>query len=103
MLHIHGQDVMFDLLADYPVQAINWHDRETPPSLAEAMERTDKLLVGGLDQETVMTGTPDDVLAKAADAMTQTGGRRFMLGVGCVTMVASPWGNVAAARKSVEA
>lgn len=31
MLHIHGRDGMFDLLADYPVQAINWHDQETPP------------------------------------------------------------------------
>jgi uroporphyrinogen decarboxylase len=102
MLHIHGQDVMFDLLADYPVQAINWHDQETPPSLQEAMERSDKLLVGGLDQNTMMTGTPEDVRARVADAVAQTGGRRFVLGVGCVTMVASPWGNIAAARKAVE-
>jgi uroporphyrinogen decarboxylase len=102
MLHIHGQDVMFDLLADYPVQAINWHDRETAPSLLEATQRTGKVLVGGLDQETLMRGTPEDVRAKAADALAQTGSRRFILGVGCVTMVASPWGNIAAARQAVE-
>jgi uroporphyrinogen decarboxylase len=102
MLHIHGQEVMFDLLADYPVQAINWHDRETAPSLQEAMQRTDKVLVGGLDQQTLMCGTPEAVRAKAADALAQTGGRRFILGVGCVTMVASPWGNIAAARQAVE-
>jgi uroporphyrinogen decarboxylase len=35
VLHLHGRDVMFDLLADYPVQVINWHDRETWPTLAE--------------------------------------------------------------------
>jgi uroporphyrinogen decarboxylase len=102
MLHIHGQEVMFDLLADYPVQAINWHDQETPPSLNEAMKRTDKALVGGLDQETMMRGTPEAVLSKAADAIKQTGGKRFILGVGCVTMAASPWGNIAAARQAVE-
>jgi len=102
MLHIHGQDVMFDLLTDYAVQAINWHDQETPPSLREAVERTDKVLVGGLDQETVMRGTPESVRAKAADAIEQTGGKRFMLGVGCVTMLASPWGNITAARQAVE-
>lgn len=103
LLHIHGQDVMFDLLADYPVQAINWHDQETPPSLGEAAERTDKVLVGGLGQiETMMCGTTEDVRAKVVDAMDQTGGRRFILGVGCVTMVASPWGNIAAARQAVE-
>ncbi|MBE9508141.1 MAG: uroporphyrinogen decarboxylase, partial [Chloroflexi bacterium] len=36
VLHLHGADVMFDLLADYPVQVVNWHDRETWPTLAEA-------------------------------------------------------------------
>jgi uroporphyrinogen decarboxylase len=103
MLHIHGQDVMFDLLADYPVHAINWHDQETPPSLKAALDRTDKLLVGGLGRiETMMRGTPEDVRAKVADAIAQTQGKRFMLGVGCVTMIVTPWGNIAAARRAVE-
>ncbi len=103
MLHIHGQDIMFDLLADYPVQAINWHDQETPPSLREAMDRTSKVLVGGLGRiETMMRGTPDDVHAKVADAVAQTRGKRFILGVGCVTMIVTPWGNIAAARQAVE-
>jgi uroporphyrinogen decarboxylase len=103
MLHIHGQDVMFNLLADYPVQAINWHDQETSPSLKEAVERTDKVLVGGLGRiETMMRGSPDDVRAKVADAVAQTEGRRFILGVGCVTMIVTPWSNIAAARQAVE-
>lgn len=103
MLHIHGQDIMFDLLADYPVQAINWHDQETPPSLKAALNRTDKVLVGGLSRiETMMRGTPDDVRAKVTDAVAQTEGKRFILGVGCVTMIGTPWGNIAAARRAVE-
>jgi uroporphyrinogen decarboxylase len=103
MLHIHGQEVMFDLLTDYPLQAINWHDQETPPTLEEALDRTDKVLVGGLGRiETMMCGTPDDVCAKAAEAVAHTGGRRFILGVGCVTMIATPWSNIAAARRVVE-
>jgi uroporphyrinogen decarboxylase len=103
MLHIHGEDIMFDLLADYPVQAINWHDQETSPSLKEALNRTDKVLVGGLDRiKTMMRGTPDDVCAKVADAMAQTRGKQFVLGVGCVTMIATPWGTIAAARRRVE-
>jgi uroporphyrinogen decarboxylase len=103
VLHIHGQDIMFDLLADYPVQAINWHDQETSPSLKEAMDRTDKVLVGGLGRiETLMRGTPDDVRARVTDAVAQTGGKRFILGVGCVTMIVTPWGNIAAARRAVE-
>ena len=103
MLHIHGQDVMFDLLADYPVQAINWHDQETPPSLKDALDRTDKALVGGLGRiKTMMRGSPDDVRSRVAEAVTQTRAKRLILGAGCVTMIVTPWGNIVAARRAVE-
>jgi branched-chain amino acid transport system permease protein len=41
-------DVYFDLLARYPVDAINWEARRTPPSLSEAAERFPGALVGGI-------------------------------------------------------
>ena len=97
LLHMHGQDAHFDLLASYPVRAINWHDRESGPSLAAARQRFSGALVGGLRQwETMLRGTPDQVRAEAADAIAQTDGRGFILGTGCVTPVASPLGNIRA-------
>jgi uroporphyrinogen decarboxylase len=42
------------------------------------------------------------VRAEAADAVKQTGGRRLLLGTGCVVPVIAPHGNLLAARKSVE-
>ncbi len=103
LLHLHGVNVMFDQLADYPVQLINWHDVETPPSLAEALTRTDKALCGGLRQwETMVLGGPDEVWAEARAALEATGGQRFVLGTGCVTPVAAPTCNILAARKAVE-
>ncbi|MGC8875352.1 MAG: uroporphyrinogen decarboxylase family protein, partial [Chloroflexia bacterium] len=48
VLHLHGNHVMFDLVADYPVQAINWHDRETPPTLREVRGRFPGALLGGI-------------------------------------------------------
>jgi uroporphyrinogen decarboxylase len=103
LLHIHGNDIMFDALVDYPVQAVNWHDRDTWPSLAEALERCDKALVGGLRRhDTMLLGTPDDVRAEAADAIAQTRGHRFILGTGCVTPITSPTSHIHAARAAVE-
>jgi uroporphyrinogen decarboxylase len=103
LLHLHGSDVMFDLLADYPVQVVNWHDRETPPSLAEALERFPAALCGGLRQwETMARGEPEAVVAEARDAIEQTGGRRFILGTGCVTPAVAPTSNIHAARAVVE-
>ncbi len=47
MLHLHGKNVMFDLFLEYPVGVINWHDLETPPSLAEAHENLPRRSVRG--------------------------------------------------------
>jgi uroporphyrinogen decarboxylase len=103
MLHLHGSDVMFDLLADYPVQVINWHDRETPPSLAEGQTRFPGVVCGGLERiQTMVLGDPEMVSVQANQAIEATGGRRFILGTGCVLPITAPHGNILAARQSVE-
>jgi uroporphyrinogen decarboxylase len=103
VLHLHGLDVMFDLLADYPVQALNWHDRETSPTLAEGLTLTPRVLIGGLRQwETIVQGSPADVQAEVEDAIRQTGGRRLIVGTGCVTPIVAPLGNLRAARDAVD-
>ncbi len=103
LLHLHGTDIYFDAFLDYPVQAINWHDRETAPTLAEGKARFSGAVVGGLRRiDTMLRGTPDDVMAEARDAIAQTEGRRFILGTGCVTPITSPTGNLRAARAAVE-
>jgi uroporphyrinogen decarboxylase len=102
VLHLHGTRVMFDLLAGYPVQVVNWHDRETPPTLGEGQARVKGAVLGGLRQwETMVRGTPEQVVAEARDALEQTGGQRFILGTGCVTPVNAPWANIRAAREVV--
>ena len=73
LLHLHGEAVMFDQVLDYPVQIINWHDRQTPPTLAEAQARFHGVVCGGLRQwETMVLGQPEQVRAEAQDAIQQT-------------------------------
>jgi len=96
--------VMFDLIAQYPAQVINWHDRETPPTLAEGQDRFNGAVCGGWRQwDTMVLGTPESVRAEAQDAITQTGGRRLILGTGCVTPTTAPRANLRAAREAVGA
>lgn len=102
LLHLHGEDVMFDAFLDYPMAIINWHDRETPPSLSEAQTRYSGVVCGGLRRwETMVLGTPEQVRAEALDAIQSTGGQRFILGTGCVLPTTAPRGNILAARQSV--
>jgi uroporphyrinogen decarboxylase len=103
MLHLHGEDIMFDLFLDYPAHIINWHDRETLPNLKNALDRYSGVVCGGLRrQETMVLGSPEDVISEAQDAVSQTNGLRFILGTGCVTPIIAPYGNIMAARRVVD-
>jgi uroporphyrinogen decarboxylase len=102
MLHLHGQDVHFELVKELPFQIVNWHDRESAPSLAEAKSLFTGIVCGGLRQDTLVYRDQSEVRAEAADALRQTSGGRFLLGTGCVVPIIASHGNILAARKSVE-
>lgn len=100
--HLHGENVMFDEILDYRVAVINWHDRQTPPDLITAKSKYPGVLCGGLRQwETMVLGTSDQVRSEALDALKATGGRKFILGTGCVLPVIAPHGNILTARQIV--
>lgn len=102
MLHLHGHNVYFDLVSEFPFQIVNWHDREGSPSLAEAQKKFEGAVCGGLRQDTLVYEDQLKVREEAADALAQTKGRRFILSTGCVVPVIASHGNLMAARKSVE-
>ncbi len=102
MLHLHGHNVYFELVSEFSFQIVNWHDREGSPSLAEAQEKFKGAVCGGLRQDTLVYADQFKVREEAADALKQTKGRRLILSTGCVTPVIAPYGNLMAARKSVE-
>jgi uroporphyrinogen decarboxylase len=103
VLHLHGNHVMFSLIVDYPASVLNWHDRETEPSLSEGLKSWPKAVCGGIRQEeTLVQGTADNVRSEALDAVRTTGGCRFILGTGCVAPIVTPYGNLRALRDVVD-
>jgi uroporphyrinogen decarboxylase len=102
MLHLHGQEVHFRLAGELEFQIVNWHDRETYPSLTEAQSLFKGVMCGGMRQDTLVYRERTEVQKEAADAIRQTAGKRFLLGTGCVVPVIASHGNILAARKSVE-
>lgn len=98
ILHLHGENVMFKVFTDYPMQVINWHDRETYPSLAEGKQLFPGVVCGGLQREQTMElGTPEHVHSEACDAILATENKRFILGTGCVLQITTPGANIRAA------
>jgi uroporphyrinogen decarboxylase len=103
IMHVCQKSPMVKELADYPVQALNWHDRAEGPPLAEVAEVFPGAVVGGVEQHTVMHyGTPADVEAQVHDAIRQMGGRRLIVGAGCTYQLTVPEGNLIAARRAAE-
>jgi len=91
---------MFDMISDYSVQILNWHDRETYPTLAEAKMLFSGTLCGGLKQEeTMVLGTPEQVFQEGTEALRATNGTKFVLGTGCVLPITAPIGNILAAKR----
>jgi uroporphyrinogen decarboxylase len=101
LLHLHGSAVYFSLVTALRFPIVNWHDRETPPTLAEAQKQFDGVVCGGMRQDTLVYATPSEVQKEALDALQQTQGRRFLLGTGCVVPVIAPHGNMLAAREAL--
>lgn len=98
LLHLHGHDVYFSPLSTLHFPIVNWHDRETHPSLSEAQQIYPGVVCGGMRQDTLVYADQAEVRKEAADAIQQTGGRRFILGTGCVVPVIASHGNISAAR-----
>lgn len=102
VLHLHGDEPFFDLADRYPVDIVSWEDRETEPSLLEALERTKRCLLGGLGRFNPLThGTPDEVAAQVRNTVLETGGRRVIIAPGCTLPVSVPEENLRALVRAV--
>lgn len=103
-LHLHGVDIFFDLAETYPVSIVNWHDRETEPTLAEGRHRSRRAVCGGIGRiDPLVLGTPDRIHEQAAEARRATnGGRGLVLGTGCVVPLTAPLGNLRAVRAAAD-
>jgi uroporphyrinogen decarboxylase len=97
-LHLHGREVFFDLANRYPVDAVSWHDRETPPGLAGARQRTDRAFLTGLDRDLLDSGPPPAIQAQVWETLEQTGGRGLILAPSCVIPTTAPATHLQAVR-----
>ena len=115
VVHIHGSNIMFDTVSKYPCNCLNWHDRHTKPSLAEARTKTNKIFLGGIREVPVVgehgkltyesilaSGTPEEIKKHIHEAIDMVGGKGLIVGPGCVADPKTSEENLDAARAAVE-
>jgi uroporphyrinogen decarboxylase len=104
VLHAHGSNLIWEQLLQYPVPALNWHDRAVGPSLADLKTRFSGLLVGGVDEwGCLLEGPGTAVRAQVEDALAQAGDRNLCLAAGCVIGYRTPDRHIRAVRAAVKA
>ena len=85
VVHMHGEDILFDLISTYDVSALNWHIGETPPAIAEYRSAGGvKPIVGGLQRRHLTLGDHAAVEADIVRAMSESDGRGLLLAPACV-------------------
>ena len=84
ILHAHGDNIMFNILKDYPVQVFNWHAYETLPEMDEARSMTGKTLMGGLMRMDITNGNRNEIMNQIYKSMKILGRRNLILTPGCV-------------------
>ncbi len=102
-LHMHGNDLMFDEVIEYPIDVLNWHDRWAKPSLRDARMKTDAVLMGGINEaDTMHRETAAAVSLQIGDAVSQVEGRALIVAPGGPIHLETPSENLRAAVAAVQ-
>jgi uroporphyrinogen decarboxylase len=89
VMHVCGQDALFDAFADYPVAAFSWAAGGSNPPLSEGHRRTGKASMGGVPA--VLKGlTADDVAARVRHAVGEMQGCWLVLAPDCSIDIGTP-------------
>ena len=97
LVHIHGGNTFFDILAGYDAHALNWHDRRVGPSIEDVMSTyPERAVVAGIDEKGIATMTPEEAGQQAESARREGHDRHLLIGPGCVIPVATPLENLTA-------
>jgi uroporphyrinogen decarboxylase len=103
LLHVCRENILAGAVADYPVDAINWEEQKTRPTLEEARLIWNQTLVGGMDRYgSILKSSPDDVVSEVKEVVGRVGRQNFIVSAGCALPTACPPANLRAARRAVE-
>jgi len=99
--HIHGEDLFFEDVLDFPVNIFNWWDRGPKgPSLQWVKERIQGCVMGGINQKIVARTTREFLKNHVREGIELGGPTRFFLANGCSS---DTWGYPPAMKTIVEA
>ncbi len=84
IMHVCGENTLFDEFVDYPVSVFSWATTPGNPTLTAARKRTGRAVLGGLPGKPQIGGMQAEALVERAHrSIAETGGRHHLLGPDC--------------------
>lgn len=83
-IHAHGDDIMYNLLKDYPVQVFNWHAWESLPEIDYVYNTNDKTILSGLIRFDITNKNKNKVSNQIYKTLLATKGKKIIISPGCV-------------------
>lgn len=114
VVHVHGSNIMYNTMSQYPCNCLNWHDRDTQPDMGTARKSVSKTFLGGIQEvPTIVNGvlsydsilersTPEQIEEHIHQAIDMVAGKGLIIGPGCVCNPRTPKENLHAVRRAVE-
>lgn len=84
LIHIHGNNIMFGQVTDYPVEVFNWHIGETLPEPREVQLYNNKVVSGGFSGEVIKEGSYEKLNNDIYKIAMATKGEGLILSPSCV-------------------
>jgi uroporphyrinogen decarboxylase len=102
VLHIHGKNIHFNSLLQYPVAALNWSHLFTAPSLAEGRKLSARTVMGGIDEVNASHSSAPEIESQVRRTVNEMGTTGLIITPGCSVPTDTPERNLRAIKRTLE-
>jgi uroporphyrinogen decarboxylase len=102
VLHIHGKNLFFNSLLDYPVSALSWSHYATAPSLKEGKKVWGKSVMGGIDEASASHVSAPEIAKQVKLTLKEIGSTGLIVAPGCSIPTDTPERNMRAVKLALE-
>ncbi|MCX7795923.1 MAG: hypothetical protein N2380_05325 [bacterium] len=102
ILHLHGYELMFDVVKVFNPDVLTWSNRLTPPSLESARNLYNGCIATGLNEEAIVNYTPSDVRREVLKSIVEAGARKLIIAPGCAVPTETPKENLLVIKETLE-
>jgi uroporphyrinogen decarboxylase len=102
IIHLHGNNLIFNIVKTFNPNTITWSNRLTPPTLTEARSLYSGCIAAGLNEEDIIKYTPSQVKKEVIKSIVEGGASKLIVAPGCAVSTETPRETLSAIKEILE-